>query len=184
MVRRSYAILIIALMIGGIGVSATYAALLLHVLGPPFCGTPPTGGTPIILPASGGSTIINGKTFVQQNITFTAAGQQVIIGAKNQTVDWTVNFQTLEFFDPNFPHLVGNQCLPEPNLPYTVVFQIIFADGSIQTMKIEYGGNPPAAPVFQMTSHANPQAGIRTAQDTRQLTLFAEYPLHGSFAGE
>ncbi len=147
--KRSNAIIIILLMVGGTLATATYYTRFTT----PDCGQPPTGGTPTLL-GKVALTSVNGQAFWQQNVTFTAAGQQVVIGR--------VAFRTSSFFDPSLLHLKANACVTEPNAPFQMLLTVDFNDmTTLQALSFSYGGNPPTAPVTLMTGHSNPQAGVR-----------------------
>jgi hypothetical protein len=151
--KRTNAIIIVIIMIGGIFGTIGY----LRLTAPPVCPKPPSSGTPITYGGIGTVTI-NNTPYWEYNVTFVSANESVDI--QNYAT-----FLATSFFDPNFPHLVGSACIAEPNAPFQATIRITFKnDGSSQDINFKYGGNPSVSPVNDYTVNHDPIAGVLWSQ--------------------
>ena len=142
------------ILIGVIVTALIYAQALV-----PNCGTPPSGGSPTTHGTIGTLMTIQGQSYWDLNVTFTAVDQSATLA---QT-----SFQTTNFQDPTFPHLQGTSCITQASNPYIAAIHVTFSDGSSQTLSISYGGNPPTtADTQSFSTNHTPVAGIEWFQGT------------------
>ena len=158
--KRTNALIIVIIMIGGIFGTIGY----LRITAPPTCPQPPPGGTPTTYGPIG-PTSINNRLYWEYNITFNGEGESVDISNY-------ATFLTINFVNPNIPHLVGAACIAEPNAPFQATIKVTFKkDGTSQDVGFSYGGNPPAPPVSEYTINHDPQAGVLWSQGNNYISL-------------
>ncbi len=153
--KRTYALFVILVTIGGV-LAAGFAYFNFFQ----GCGTPPA-------PRSYGgvyATTFNGITFLAINYTFTSTGQSVVIG--------NVTFQSVQFFDPSFPHLVSGQCITDTTSPATLIMNArFFPAGLVYQLGIQYGVTRTYQEEF--TECSGSQAAVLWYPDNPYVVLMA-----------